>query len=68
MTFRHCLLMLVALALVLLIAAPVPAQEDRPGHYAGRDAGWWIGQLSDRKTYPAALVALRKIGRPALEP
>ena len=60
---RTCLLFV-----VLLLAAPALAEDDKPGEYAGRDAKWWVGQFSKPGGRSAALAALRKIGRPALEP
>ena len=63
MTGRACLLIL-----VLIFAAPALAEDDQPGEYAGRDARWWVGQLSKSGVREAALAAFRKMGRPALEP
>ncbi|MEN8150236.1 MAG: HEAT repeat domain-containing protein [Planctomycetota bacterium] len=68
MARSRCGRIVVALLMLLGLAGSGLAQEDPPGTYAGRDATWWIGQLSDPNGYRAAMVAFRKIGRPALNP
>lgn len=53
---------------LIVRSAPILAQEDAPGQYAGRDAKWWIAKLADDEEFRGAQAALLKIGGPAQIP